>query len=175
MRISKSGFTIVELLIVVVVIAILAAISVVAYNGIQTRARNSQVISGVNTYYKALLSYQAVNSTLPQVSGFSCLGAGYPSNSCWQQNSSPTVTVNATLDNLLTEYIPQKPTLATNLMAMNSVDSRAGLAYLYGHPSAGLVELRYYLQGNGQSCNINQFTATNEGNLTNCYLRLAVP
>lgn len=34
MRISRSGFTIVELLIVIVVIAILAAISIVAYNGI---------------------------------------------------------------------------------------------------------------------------------------------
>ena len=35
---KKSGFTIVELLIVVVVIAILAAISIVAYAGIQNRA-----------------------------------------------------------------------------------------------------------------------------------------
>lgn len=38
---SNRGFTIVELLIVIVIIAILAAISIVAYNGIQDRARNS--------------------------------------------------------------------------------------------------------------------------------------
>ena len=43
MRTSKSGFTIVELLIVIVVIAILAAISIVAYNGIQARAQNTSV------------------------------------------------------------------------------------------------------------------------------------
>jgi prepilin-type N-terminal cleavage/methylation domain-containing protein len=38
---SRHGFTIVELLIVIVVIAILAAISVVAYSGIQARARDT--------------------------------------------------------------------------------------------------------------------------------------
>ena len=39
MKKTKSGFTIVELLIVIVVIGILAAITIVAYNGIQSRAR----------------------------------------------------------------------------------------------------------------------------------------
>lgn len=41
---DKSGFTIVELLIVVVVIAILAAITIVAYNGIQNRAKKSSAV-----------------------------------------------------------------------------------------------------------------------------------
>lgn len=40
---SNKGFTIVELLIVVVVIAILAAITIVAYNGITYRSKVSMV------------------------------------------------------------------------------------------------------------------------------------
>lgn len=42
---NKNGFTIVELLIVIVVIAILAAISIIAYTGIQDRARSTAALS----------------------------------------------------------------------------------------------------------------------------------
>jgi type IV pilus assembly protein PilA len=49
----RYGFTIVELLVVVVVISILASISVVAYQGVQKRAYNDRVISAVNIYVKA--------------------------------------------------------------------------------------------------------------------------
>ena len=45
MRKNYSGFTIVELLIVIVVIAILAAITIVAYNGIRQQAENSATAS----------------------------------------------------------------------------------------------------------------------------------
>ncbi len=43
MRAARAGFTIVELLIVIVVIGILAAITIAAYNGIQNRAYDTAV------------------------------------------------------------------------------------------------------------------------------------
>lgn len=57
----SRGFTIVELLIVIVVIAILAAISVVAYNGIQQRSRDSRREQDIASTKKLLLAYNAIN------------------------------------------------------------------------------------------------------------------
>jgi len=55
-KIRSQGFTIVELLIVIVIIGVLAAITVVAYNGIQDRAKNSKRDSDVSLYTKAILA-----------------------------------------------------------------------------------------------------------------------
>lgn len=49
---SKSGFTLVELLIVIVVIGILAAITLVAYNGVQNKANDSVVQSDLSSLVK---------------------------------------------------------------------------------------------------------------------------
>jgi len=51
---NTSGFTIVELLIVIVVIGILAAITIVAYNGIQTRAAETVLVSDLSGAAKQL-------------------------------------------------------------------------------------------------------------------------
>ncbi len=56
-----SGFTIVELLIVIVVIAILAAISIVAYNGIQEKARSTSVVSALSQSYKKITLWSIEN------------------------------------------------------------------------------------------------------------------
>jgi prepilin-type N-terminal cleavage/methylation domain-containing protein len=50
---KQSGFTIVELLIVIVVIGILAAITVVAYANVRDRAQASAVANGLNKIEKA--------------------------------------------------------------------------------------------------------------------------
>ncbi len=55
---QTRGFTIVELLIVIVVIAILAAITIVSYNGIQNRAYDSTVQTDLKTAYSKILIYR---------------------------------------------------------------------------------------------------------------------
>lgn len=51
---KQAGFTIVELLIVVVVIAILAAVTIIGYQGIQQRAVSSVTSNVIDSWTKLL-------------------------------------------------------------------------------------------------------------------------
>jgi len=62
-RSKRTGFTIVELLIVIVVIGILAAITIVAYNGISTRAKVASVQGDLVSASKSLEQYKYTIST----------------------------------------------------------------------------------------------------------------
>ena len=64
-RASQRGFTIVELLIVIVVIAILAAITIVAYNGIQTRARDTSALAAAGSLAKKIEAFNSVTGAYP--------------------------------------------------------------------------------------------------------------
>lgn len=55
---SKSGFTIVELLIVIIIIAILAAITIVAFNGVRARAVESSVSADMVSNLKKIKRFQ---------------------------------------------------------------------------------------------------------------------
>jgi prepilin-type N-terminal cleavage/methylation domain-containing protein len=57
MRKTTSGFTIIELIIVIVVIGILAAITIVAYYGFQDRAKAAVISDGLKSAEKGLRAY----------------------------------------------------------------------------------------------------------------------
>jgi prepilin-type N-terminal cleavage/methylation domain-containing protein len=61
----KKAFTLIELLIVVAIIAILAAIAVPNFLEAQTRAKVSRVLSDQRTYATALETYMIDNSSYP--------------------------------------------------------------------------------------------------------------
>jgi prepilin-type N-terminal cleavage/methylation domain-containing protein len=74
---KPAGFTIAELLIVIIVIAILATLVITAYNGVQARAANTKTISAAETWIKALRLYNAEKGGWPTNQPV-CLGEDYP-------------------------------------------------------------------------------------------------
>ncbi len=103
------GFTIVELLIVIVVIGILAAITIVAYNGIQGRARSAAQVSVLASAAKTanvsftLNNTYPVSSALPTNSGVTLTIAGDTTNGTFcitatgTNYSAKNVTQNGTI------------------------------------------------------------------------------
>lgn len=61
----KSGFTIVELLIVIVVIGILASITMVAYTGVQNRANTTKAQSNAKTIIDKVAVYYTEEGAYP--------------------------------------------------------------------------------------------------------------
>ena len=114
MKKSRSGFTIIELLIVIVVIAILAAITVVAYNGIQQRARDSRRKADMALLQKALDMYYLDNGTFP-----ASTGAVSP-NGAWSSSGDSSW---ANLATALKPYISSLPSDPINTANVTSSDS----------------------------------------------------
>jgi prepilin-type N-terminal cleavage/methylation domain-containing protein len=81
----RPGFTIVELLIVIVVIGILAAITIVAYNGIQSRANDTRVKSGASQIEKAIIQWSIDTGAQPY--------SGYGTASAATTSGCPGATV----------------------------------------------------------------------------------
>jgi len=64
-KFKNRGFTIVELLIVIVVIGILATLVITTYNGIQEKARDTKRKTDINAIQGQVEAYQAQNGKYP--------------------------------------------------------------------------------------------------------------
>jgi general secretion pathway protein G len=162
---SSSGFTIVELLIVIVVIGILAAITIVAYNGVQQRAANSATTAVANTWLKALKLYKADNGRWP--TGWVCLGQNYlygvsgtdttGTAQCRQTNATG-YTVSASFNNLIKPYLNGQlpdPSFAT-AVSPDGTQWRRGIHYAYGGGDGTIVYLDVAFAGDIGTCPIIQ-------------------
>lgn len=65
LKTNRSGFTIVELLIVIVVIGILAGLVVTTFTGIQQKARNTERQTDVKAIHGQVEAYYAQNGKYP--------------------------------------------------------------------------------------------------------------
>ena len=66
-KLKQQGFTIVELLIVIVVIGILAALVITTFTGIQQKARNTERTTDIKALHGQLEAYYAQNGYYPDL------------------------------------------------------------------------------------------------------------
>ena len=155
-RISyRSGFTIVELLIVIVVIGILAAITIVAFNGIQQRAQNSAIITGARNTFNLVKSYKAAYGSYPSLGGY-CTTVD---NACVNYSSIAVTSNNSS-------WMSELRKIGTPVASVPSTASNKYGIYFDGYSPRtynhefipGL--LMYWLKGDNQSCQLADVVVT---------------
>lgn len=146
---KQSGFTIVELLIVIVVIAILAAITIVAYNGVQQRANNSSIIGAASQAIKAITAYYAQEGSYPLGGSYACV-----------TTTSGCVEPVGTVHSANTTFDTNMAKLASVPRSVPNVGS-VGNGIIYNHAANRLFNneskpalLMYFLNGQNQKCGV---------------------
>lgn len=165
---KQPGFTIVELLIVIVVIAILAAITIVAFNGVQQRARNTARLSAAKSVLKQLEIYTRQTGTnwassvfcIPTEANYDAGNGGLPD--CYASNAprseSATVNANFAAENIKFSY-PNTPVTDASGITYYGIH----VAY-FANQSQGMngvlrpYILIFFLEGSNQDCGPDSVT-----------------
>lgn len=150
----SEGFTIVELLVVIVIIAVLAAIVLVAYNSIQARASAVTLENAADEYKKGLTAYITANGDYPLHNSGMCLGevGDYP-NGCYSG-----ITASSSASTVLKSQMSSLPHVDSSCHYMYGTSCRRNLTLFY-QPGATLdgaahyYYLTYFLDGN-QNCTL---------------------
>lgn len=174
----SAGFTIVELLIVIVVIGVLAAISVVAFTGIQDRAQNNvriQAAHQIAKAYEAAVLQHGVN--LGQTAPY-CLPIGLPDDNGDGTPECGIVSAAGTYDRVekATSITMLRNAGLTNLnfptSEITGSDGRKyrGIQVTYGSGTYGVdgilqpYFLYFFLKGSAQDCSSSYSIGGNPGN-----------
>jgi prepilin-type N-terminal cleavage/methylation domain-containing protein len=123
-RLKYSGFTIIELLVVIVIIGILVTITVVNYNGVQARSRDTIVKNAAKQVAVELLRYSSDtgNTPLQTGGGYSSTGVGWVSAQLVDSNyplAIETVLVNGGyLSSGFTAALPKNTKYNSNIYTL---------------------------------------------------------
>lgn len=170
MKTNKAGFTIIELLIVIFIILVIAAIVMVALSQSREHSRNTARATQVREYQKAINMHYSAHGYYPRINatnqtGNACLGdyspLGVVSGSCWQGAQERAWFVNAITPQYMAR-IPEGESLTFG-------NGHTGMLYEYGN-FGKTYSIRYFMKGAGQNCIVDHAVASTAGGDTLCTL-----
>ena len=135
MRTMQKGFTLIELMIVVAIIGILAAVALPAYQDYTIRAKMSEVILGMSACRTSITEvYQSGPSSAPGANNWGCeIGATqatkYVAGITTDQNGVVTATVqniSASVNSSVVTLIPMATSAASAVFTAGSSQSLYG-------------------------------------------------
>lgn len=141
-NLNSKGFTIVELLIVIVVIGILALLVITTYSGIQAKARNSQRQTDIQSLQTQLEAFFSQNGYYPNL--------GDMNSSSWLSTNMKSLDQEALSD-------PSSPGNSKTLVNSTSPDKA------YGYVVTTSDDATCEGEGNDVNCAKYTLTATYEG------------
>ena len=145
LRNKQQGFTIIELLIVIVVIGILAAIVITTYSGIQAKARNA-------------VRQTDIQSIQTQLEAFYSQNGYYPSNAdlnsaSWRATNMPSLDPTALID----------PSSGQTVSNVTVADNSTGQAKEYSYYPVDNTGSSANCEATDTTCAAYTLTATYEG------------
>lgn len=190
---THSGFTIVELLVVIVVIAILAGISFMTYRGIQEKAYVAKVATAVDAYVKIFEMYKADHGVYPiDITDAACLGLashypaadGFGAGVCeqWSAGGPPDLSASDYLITELQPYITEMPNASLPVIEdpVGGVRSRGAVYGYWDYTQADndvvlRPALSYYPKGNQDCPKGEKGGYYDDVDVTYCYVWLGNP
>ena len=148
------GFTLIELLIVIIVIGILATIGIIAYRGIQERAKSVALVAGVDQWEKAIAIASIQGIRLPSDT-HTCLGRagdfpaadGFDEGVCLEGSNGETVEYDGAVFSAWNQGIPSGKMPVTTLTTAGVTYRSRGL-WVHSADSLG-INLAWVPQVNG--------------------------
>jgi type IV pilus assembly protein PilA len=151
MKHLQKGFTLIELMIVVAIIGILAAVALPAYQDYTIRARMSEVILAMSACRTSITEVYQSGGTAPLANGWGCEIGGttatkYVNAINTDVNGVVTAivqSISTSVDNLSVQLIPLSPPAPGAVAQYTAGNSQTLFGWRCGPPATNGVPIKY--------------------------------